>query len=82
MSAHAYIQWADVPQQLMDSGRQHVDSDTKEKIVAFDGCPLKGQLWETKSGFQVEYSFPRDTERRHALVDWFWYHGIHFTVVM
>lgn len=82
MSAHAYIQWSDVPQQLMASSRQHVDSVTKEKIVAFDGCPLCGQLTEASTGLQVEYSFPRHPELRHSLVDWFWYHGIHFTVVM
>lgn len=82
MSAHAYIQWADVPQTLMDSSHQHVDSITKAKIIAFDGCPLSGQLWEGQAGLQVEYPFPRNAELRHSLVDWLWFHGIHFTVVM
>jgi len=82
VSAHAYIQWADVPQQLMDTSRQHIESETEAKIVAFDGCPFSGQLCDSPDGLQVEYSFPRNPELRHSLVDWFWYHGIHFTVVM
>ncbi|PQV50989.1 phage portal protein [Paraburkholderia sp. BL21I4N1] len=92
MSAHAYIQWADVPQQLIDTSRQHVDEITEAQIVAFDGCPISGQLFQGSAEYvphpadikslQVEYSFPRAVELRHALVDWFWYHGIHFMVVM
>lgn len=84
MSAHAYIQWADVPQQLIDSSRQHVDSVTGAKVVAFDGCPVCGEIEDGKrlARIQVQFPFPRALDIRHALVDWLWYHGIHFTVVM
>jgi hypothetical protein len=81
MSAHAYIQWADVPQQLIDTSRQQIDETTHAQIVAFEGCPFSGQLTQGKS-LQVEYPFPRNPDLRHSLVDWLWYHGIHFTVVM
>jgi len=83
VSAHAYIQWADVPQGLIGSSRQHVDDVTKEKLVSFDGCPFCGQISETsEKALQVEYPFPRNHDLRNSLVDWFMYHGIHFTVVM
>lgn len=81
MSAHAYIQWADVPQALISSSRQHVDDVTKAQIVSFDGCPLSGELTQGKS-LQVEYPFPRNPDLRHSLGDWFMHWGIPFTVVM
>ncbi|MEM5371343.1 phage portal protein [Paraburkholderia azotifigens] len=84
MSAHAYIQWADVPQNLIDTSRQHVDGVTKAKVVAFDECPVCGEIEDGKpsKSIMVSFPFPRDVSLRHSLVDWLWYHGIHFTVVM
>jgi hypothetical protein len=83
MSAHAYIQYADVPQILIDTSSQHVDSATKAKVIAFDGCPLCGQI-EVLDGhrIQIEFPFPRGAELRGALVEWLMHWGIHFTVVM
>jgi hypothetical protein len=83
MSAHAYIQYADVPDVLTASSSQHVDSVTKAKVIAFDGCPLCGQIDVlSDSRIQVEFPFPRGAELRTALVDWLMHWGIHFTVVM
>lgn len=83
MSAHAYIQYADVPQSLIDSSSQHVDSITKAKVIAFDGCPMCGQIDVLSDNrIQIEYSFPRAAELRAALVDWLMHWGIHFAVVM
>jgi|GEM_PF-1362998 len=81
MSAHAYIHWADVPDSLIATSRQHVDEVTDAKIVAFDGAPFSGQLWEGVGGLQVEYPFPRNADLRASLVNWLFYHGIHFKVV-
>jgi hypothetical protein len=82
MSAHAYIQWADIPAALIASSGQIIDSDTKAKLVAFDGCPFCGEITEnSKKELQVEYAFPRDHEMRNWLVDWFIHHGISFVVV-
>ena len=81
MSAHAYIQWADVPQALISSSGQIEDSATKAKLVAFDGCPLCGEITETSTkALQVEYPFPRNLELRNWLVDWFIHHSIPFVV--
>jgi len=82
MSAHAYIQYADVPDNLTASSRQHIDDVTKAKMVAFDGCPLVGQLDPVGDRLQVEYPFPRNDDLRNQLVQWFVHWGIHFTVVM
>jgi hypothetical protein len=82
MSAHAYIQYADVPDELTASSRQNIDDVTQAKMVAFDGCPLVGQLDPVGDRMQVEYPFPRDANLRTQLVNWFFHWGIHFTVVM
>jgi hypothetical protein len=83
MSAHAYIQYADVPDALTASSSQHVDSVTKAKVIAFDGCPLCGHLEVLSDNrIQIEFPFPRGAELRAALVDWLMHWGIHFTVVM
>ncbi|MBB5462893.1 phage portal protein [Paraburkholderia sp. Cpub6] len=83
MSAHAYIQYADVPQQLIDSSGQIIDRDTGAKLIAFDGCPQVGELEVLADGrIQIEYSWARNVDLRHSLADWLTYHGIHFTVVM
>ncbi|GAB7525340.1 phage portal protein [Paraburkholderia sp. 2C] len=83
MSAQAYIQWADVPKSLIESSRQHIDEPTKAQIVAFDGCPLCGEISQTSEKvLQVEYVFPRHRDLRDSLVDWFMHHGISFTVVV
>lgn len=82
MSAQAYIQWADVPQDLISRSGQIEDSATKAKLVAFDGCPFCGEITEnSKKALQVEYAFPRNHELRNSLVDWFIHHGISFVVV-
>lgn len=85
MSAHAYIQWADVPAELARTSRQHVDSGTRAQIVAFDGCPVCGQIErihdaEPATRIQVEFPFPTGTLRT-ALVDWLMHHRIGFRVV-
>ncbi|MFM0210433.1 phage portal protein [Paraburkholderia sediminicola] len=82
MSAHAYIQYADVPDKLTASSHQHVDSVTGAKIITFDGCPLAGQLDTVNGRIQIEYPFPRGEELRNHLVRWLMQWGIHFTVVM
>jgi hypothetical protein len=87
MSAHAYIQWADVPTELARTSKQHRDEPTKAQIVAFDGCPLCGEIekihdHEPATRLQVQFPFPRESTLRDALIDWFIYHSISFTVVM
>ncbi|WP_454826050.1 phage portal protein [Paraburkholderia xenovorans] len=83
MSAYAYIQYADVPDDLTASSSQHIDSVTKAKIIAFPGCPLCGQIEVLSDNrIQVEFPFPRGGELRGALVDWLMHWGISFTVVM
>lgn len=81
MSAHAYIHWADVPQELIDSSKQHIDPDTREQIIAFKGCPLSGVIEQTQKGLQVEFPMPRLAELRHGLADWFLHWGINYYVV-
>lgn len=83
MSAHAYIQYADVPEQLLDSALRHRDTVTGAHLIAFDNCPFSGEISETSAGVtQIEYAWPHSIELRHALGDWLTHHGIHFTVVM
>lgn len=82
MSAHAYIQWADVPQPIVDSSRQHTEHDGAVKFVAFDGCPLVGQIEQLSDGrIQIEFPWPHVLELRHGLGDWFSYHEINYVVV-
>jgi hypothetical protein len=80
VTAHAYVQWSDVPQQLVDSSRQHVDV-TGAQIVAFDDCPLCGEIEAIGARIQIEFSFPRTLELRNALIDWLVHWGIPFAVV-
>lgn len=82
MSAHAYIAYADVPEQLRAAAVPHRDGITDAQLVALDECPISGEITRVAAGIQIEYSWPRDLRLRHALVDWFTRHGIHFTVVM
>jgi hypothetical protein len=83
MSAHAYIQWADVPQKLVESSRQRVDDNARIKLVSFDDCPLVGQIDVLSDGrVQVEFVWPRLADLRNALGDWLMFHGISYTVVM
>lgn len=82
MSAHAYIQYADVPESLIDSALRHRDAVTAAQLIAFDECPFSGEISESERGAQIEYVWPRSLDLRHALGDWFTHHGIHFTVVM
>jgi hypothetical protein len=82
MSAHAYIQYADVPQPLIESSRQRVDGATKAKLISIEGCPLSGQIDVLSDNrIQIEFPWPRAPELRHALGDWLVYHGIPYTVV-
>jgi hypothetical protein len=81
MSAHAYIQWADVPQPLIASSRQRMEYDGSVKLVGFDGCPVIGQIEELSDGrIQVEFPWPQVRDLRHSLGDWFTHHGISFVV--
>lgn len=85
MSAHAYIQYADVPEQLLESALRHRDTVTGAYLIAFDDCPFSGEITEllgSSGGAQIEYAWPHSLDLRHALGDWFTHHGIHFTVVM
>jgi hypothetical protein len=86
MSAHAYIQWADVPTELARTSKQHVDEPTKAQIVALDGCPLCGEIEkihgrEPATRLQVQFPFPRESTLRDALIDWFMHWGIPFAVL-
>lgn len=83
MSAYAYIQYTDVPADLIASSRRHVDEVTKATVIAFDGCPLCGQVDVlSDESVQVGFPFPRGAELRGALVDWLMHWGISFTVVI
>jgi len=83
MSAHAYVQYSDVPLPLIESSRQRVDSATQAKLISIDGCPLTGQIDVLSDNrIQIEFPFPRGAELRGALVDWLMHWRIHFTVVM
>jgi hypothetical protein len=82
MSAHAYIHYADVPDQLTASSRQRVDSLTGAKLISFDDCPLIGQIDVLSDGrVQVEFVWPKLADLRHALGDWLMHHSIPYTVV-
>lgn len=82
MSAHAYIQYADVPGQLLESALRHRDIVTGAELVAFDNCPFSGEISLTSDGVsQIEYAWPHSLELRHALGDWLTCHGIPFVVV-
>lgn len=82
MSAHAYIQYADVPEPLLESARRTIDGVTGAALIQFDGYPHSGELVGGPSDQQIEFAWPRNPELRHTLDDWFTHHGIHFTVVM
>jgi hypothetical protein len=83
MSANAYVDWADIPQRLIGSSRQHIDSTTQAKLIAFDGCPFAGQLEQsTDGGLGVEFPFPRNAELRDQLIEWLLHWGIPFTVLV
>jgi hypothetical protein len=87
MSAFAYINIEDVPADLRESSASHIDDISGALILAFDGCPLVGEVRRTttvpdEGMLQVEYPFPRNTQIRNDLVSWFVDKGINFTVVM
>lgn len=82
MSAHAYIQYADVPEPLLESARRTVDGDTGDALIQFDGYPYCGVLVDGSNDLQIEFAWSRSPELRAALADWLTHHGIHFTVVM
>lgn len=81
MSAHAYIQYADVPEALLESARRTVDGVTGAALIQFDGYPHCGEIVGGASGEQFEFTWPRDRDLRHTLADWLTTHGIHFTVI-
>ncbi|KVO95547.1 hypothetical protein WL21_32525 [Burkholderia ubonensis] len=81
MSAFAYIFIGDVPAALRESSAQRIDSQTGATLIAFDGCPLVGQS-EPEKPEQIEFPFPRLQALRWQLTEWFYFHGINFTVVM
>lgn len=83
MSAFAYINIEDVPADLRESSAQHPDEVTGAPLVAYDGCPLVGQIVpDGEGGSNVEYPFPRVAQIRNDLVAWLFHHGISFTVAM
>lgn len=83
MSAHAYIQYADVPDDLIAASHQRIEGCTGAKLISFAGCPLTGQIDALSDGsLQIEFPWLRAPELRHALGDWFMHWGIHYTVVM
>ncbi|MEM5384155.1 phage portal protein [Paraburkholderia phymatum] len=81
MSAHAYIQYADVPELLMESARRTIDADTGAALIQFDGYQHCGEIVDGPDDLQIEFAWPRNSDLRHALDDWFTHHGISFTVV-
>lgn len=82
MSAYAYIQYADIPEDLISSSRQRVDSVTGAKLISFEGCPLTGQIEQCGDALEIEYPFLRAVEIRESLVSWLVNWGICFRVVM
>ena len=82
MSAHAYIHYADVPEQLLETARRTVDADTGAALIQFDGYPYCGELVDGSNDLQIEFTWSRNPELRGPLADWLTHHGIHFTVVM
>lgn len=82
MSAYAYIQYAGVPEQLLESAHRTVDGETGAPLIQFEGYPHCGEVIDGPSNLQIEFTWPRSPELRHALDDWLTHHGINFTVVM
>jgi hypothetical protein len=83
MSAHAYIQYGDVPQALIAASSQRIDSATQAKLISFPDCPLTGQIDVLSDDrIQIEFPWPRASELRRSLDDWLMHWGISFTVVM
>jgi len=83
MSAHAYIQYADIPSHIVAGSHQRIESESGAKLISLPGCALTGLIEETSGGrLQVEFSFPRSHELRNALIDWLVHWDISFTVVM
>jgi hypothetical protein len=76
MSAHAYIQTSDIPRPLVDYAARRVDTDTRENLIAFIGCPLTG----VENDDEIEFPFPRAPEIRDSLVAWLVHWGISFRV--
>ncbi|QBR00490.1 phage portal protein [Paraburkholderia pallida] len=83
MSAHAYIQYDDVPEALLETALRHRDTLTGARLIAFDNSLFSGEIVDASDGrAQIEFAWPRDVELRHALADWLTYQSISFTVVM
>jgi hypothetical protein len=82
MSAHAYIQWTDIPHRPISSSCQRVDDATGAKLIAFEGCPLTGKIDQVGDRLQVEFPFPRNRVLRDELIGWLMHWGISFTVAM
>jgi hypothetical protein len=83
MSAHAFISYADVPASIIATSRQRVDSETQEKLISFDDCPLTGVIYTQANGsLDIEFPFPRVPEIRNSLVGWLMKWGISFQVTM
>ena len=82
MSAHAYIQYADVPKGLLESARRTVDCESEAALIQLDGYPHSGEIVDGSNDVQIAFAWPHDIGLRHALGDWLTHHGINFTVVM
>ncbi|WP_296652836.1 phage portal protein [Paraburkholderia sp.] len=81
VSAHAYIQYADVPESLLETARRTVDGESSAALIQFDGYPHSGEIVDGTGDLQIEFVWPRDPALRHALGDWLTHHGISFVVI-
>lgn len=82
MSAHAYVQYADLPEALLTTARRRFECETGLHVIAIEGCPFCGEIRDAGGGVQIEYPWPHNLSLRHALGDWLTHNGIAFTVVM
>jgi hypothetical protein len=89
MSAFAYINIEDVPANIRETSVERQDEIiTETTLIAFDGCPLVGEVWKHQAFHdgsemtEIIYPFPRNPQIRGDLVAWFMNWGIHFRVVM
>lgn len=82
MSAHAFIQYADVPERLMTTAARQRDDVTGAHLITFEGYPLCGEIAESDSGLQIVFAWPHNAALRHQLGDWLTHNGLSFVVVM
>lgn len=78
MSAHAYIDASALPQPLVVACARRVDSESRDRLISFVGCPITGR--ELDDG-RIEFQWPREVSVRDALINWFEYWGVGFCVL-